>query len=211
MKGNDINRTEQHLRPTEETGCRSTSPDAGQDCEKEIRWGLSHLNWQHAWNVLDIGCGDGTNISRMLDLCPQGLIYGIDAGAGNVALARRHNQDAVDRRCFISQGTALRLPFDVDTFDVVTLFGHSCRELEEEEVVAEVYRVLKPDGRLLVCAADGIPSAPTGPASTERKETLTSGALRDRLLSAGFTDIGLHTSDTGSVCITAREGSRTEF
>ena len=34
-------------------------------------WGMSQLNWQANWNVLDIGCGGGANLEKMLEYCPK--------------------------------------------------------------------------------------------------------------------------------------------
>ena len=40
--------------------------------------GMKQVEWQPEWNVLDIGCGGGANLKRLLELCPKGKIYGID-------------------------------------------------------------------------------------------------------------------------------------
>ena len=32
--------------------------------------GMKHVEWQPNWNVLDIGCGGGANLKRLLNLCP---------------------------------------------------------------------------------------------------------------------------------------------
>ena len=40
--------------------------------------GMMQVEWQPEWNVLDIGCGGGANLKRLLNLCPKGNIYGID-------------------------------------------------------------------------------------------------------------------------------------
>ena len=42
-------------------------------------WGMSHLEWQTNWVVLDIGCGGGANIAEILRRCPDGIVYGLDA------------------------------------------------------------------------------------------------------------------------------------
>lgn len=67
-------------------------------------WGLSHVRWEARWTVLDVGCGGGANIARMLKLCPEGKVYGIDVSDESVDFARKHNCTSLDRRCFISQG-----------------------------------------------------------------------------------------------------------
>ena len=35
------------------------------------RWGMSYLEWQQNWNVLDVGCGGGANLAELLERCPQ--------------------------------------------------------------------------------------------------------------------------------------------
>ena len=36
--------------------------------------GMMQVEWQPEWNVLDIGCGGGANLKRLLELCPKGKI-----------------------------------------------------------------------------------------------------------------------------------------
>ena len=41
-------------------------------------WGLSHLTLTADANILDVGCGDGATVARLLKRCPQGTVTGID-------------------------------------------------------------------------------------------------------------------------------------
>ena len=47
--------------------------------------GMKQVEWQPEWNVLDIGCGGGANLKRLLNLCPKGNIYGIDLSEESVS------------------------------------------------------------------------------------------------------------------------------
>ena len=55
--------------------------------------GMKQVDWRPEWNVLDIGCGGGANVKRLLKLCPQGKVYGMDLSEESVAFARRHNAE----------------------------------------------------------------------------------------------------------------------
>ncbi len=70
---------------------------------------MKQVDWRPEWNVLDIGCGGGANVKRLLKLCPLGKVYGMDLSEESVAFARRHNAGEVDRRCFIRQGDVCSL------------------------------------------------------------------------------------------------------
>ncbi|MEI3154082.1 MAG: class I SAM-dependent methyltransferase [Odoribacter sp.] len=48
-------------------------------------------------------------LKRLLKLCPQGKIYGIDLSE-DVAFAKKYNKDAWIKRCFIRQGNVLLFP-----------------------------------------------------------------------------------------------------
>ena len=52
----------------------------GMNCghARLAEWGMSHLEWQANWVVLDIGCGGGANITEILRRCPDGIVYGLD-------------------------------------------------------------------------------------------------------------------------------------
>lgn len=51
------------------------------------RWNLSFIDFQPDWTILDVGCGGGKNIARMLKRCPQGQVYGIDYSEESVAMS----------------------------------------------------------------------------------------------------------------------------
>lgn len=46
------------------------------------KWGFSHIQVPNDAACLDIGCGGGANLRRLLEKCPQGHVTGIDYSAG---------------------------------------------------------------------------------------------------------------------------------
>ncbi len=92
--------------------------------------------------MLDLGCGTGALLRALRERI--GPSSGMDASPEMISHARRHEPDADWR--VVSTPT---LPFDDDTFDVVTSML-SWRYLDWDPMLAEIVRVLRPGGRLLV-------------------------------------------------------------
>ena len=42
------------------------------------QWGLSFVDIAESAHVLDVGCGGGANIARLLQRCPKSTVTGID-------------------------------------------------------------------------------------------------------------------------------------
>ncbi len=118
--------------------------------------------------------------SEILKLSPQDKILDLCCGQGRIALelARRglSNVEGLDRSRYLIQkakaqnkkegmsvrfreGDARKLPYQPDTFDVVMIPGNSFGYFETPQddikVLKEVFRVLKPWGRILIDVADG--------------------------------------------------------
>jgi ubiquinone/menaquinone biosynthesis C-methylase UbiE len=102
--------------------------------------------------VLDVGCGTGTlSLLAKTEAGDRGKVYGIDASPEMIAVARQkalQQPQAVD----FQTGVIEALPFADGTFDVVLsslMFHHLPPDLKQHGLM-EIYRVLKPGGRLIV-------------------------------------------------------------
>ncbi|MDR1620258.1 MAG: class I SAM-dependent methyltransferase [Clostridiales bacterium] len=73
-------------------------------------WGLSRLEISNDARVLDIGCGGGANIERLLRMCPAGRVDGIDYSEESVAISRKKNSSAIGKHCDIRLGPVSSLP-----------------------------------------------------------------------------------------------------
>ena len=102
--------------------------------------------------LLDVGCGTGgVTIPAKVRVGELGSATGIDPAPEMIAVARRKAQRAgleIDFR----MGVIESLPFPDATFDVVTssLMMHHLPEHLRVKGLAEVRRVLKPGGRILI-------------------------------------------------------------
>jgi ubiquinone/menaquinone biosynthesis C-methylase UbiE len=102
--------------------------------------------------VLDVGCGTGTLALRAYArVGAAGHVYGIDPGPKQIARARAKAGRArlpIDFRV----GVIEQLPFADESVDVVvsTLMMHTLPDDLKRRGLAEIARVLKPGGRLLV-------------------------------------------------------------
>ena len=114
------------------------------------RWGAAHIEWQPQWCVLDIGCGGGATLLRLLERCPDGMVCGVDASPESVEFSRRKTARYADR-CSVEQATADDLPYGDRAFDAVTAFETVYFWGDLHRAFAEVARVLKPSGVFLVC------------------------------------------------------------
>lgn len=95
------------------------------------------------WRVLDLGCGDGLLTS---ELKRRGVdVVGADASQSMLAAARQRDSDLV-----LCQARAEQLPFPDASFDAVVAVTILCFVKDAGRTFAEISRVLRPGGRLVI-------------------------------------------------------------
>lgn len=116
-------------------------------------WGLSHTELAPDFTMLDVGCGGGKTIDTLAGVATGGHVSGIDYSAASVAQSRRTNAKWIEAgRVDISQASVSSLPFEPDTFDVVTGVETHYYWPTLPADVKGILRVLKPGGHLLIIA-----------------------------------------------------------
>ena len=186
--------------------------------ESLAQWGVSHLDISKDDVILDIGCGGGVNVERFLKMT-ENKVYGLDYSEIAVEKSTKLNQDAIDDgRCEVIQGSVSELPFEVNTFDIVTGFETVYFWPDFVNDCKEVRRVLKDDGIMFICN-EAIPNE-----EDERQKELidlldmkifSEDEFDEYLREAGFSDIicfsksGPDSVDrelvTGWLCVIARK------
>ena len=186
--------------------------------ESLAQWGVSHLDISKDDVILDIGCGGGVNVERFLKMT-ENKVYGLDYSEIAVEKSTKLNQDAIDEgRCDVIQGSVSELPFEDNTFDIVTGFETVYFWPDFVNDCKEVRRVLKDDGIMFICN-EAIPDE-----EDERQKELidlldmkifSADDFDEYLREAGFSDIicfsksGPDSVDrelvTGWLCVIARK------
>ena len=107
---------------------------------------LEVLPPQPGWQVLDVGCGTGTGLARYAEAGCS--IVGIDVSAAMLERAGARLGDSAE--LLLYDGGAL--PFDEGRFELVTtsMVLHEVSKEKRPGLVAEMARVARPDGRLLI-------------------------------------------------------------
>jgi len=113
-------------------------------------WGLGLVDVQDGWTMLDIGCGGGATLQRLLKRSKNATVYGIDISEESVAKAKKVNADVLDKQVFVTQGSAEKLPYKDGAFDLVTAVETVYFWPNLANCLQEVRRVLKPGGRFAI-------------------------------------------------------------
>jgi demethylmenaquinone methyltransferase/2-methoxy-6-polyprenyl-1,4-benzoquinol methylase len=115
--------------------------------------GLSWLNLRSGERALDVGCGTGRALVRMIGAtAEEGGVEGIDATPAMIARARARLAPLPHSHYRLTQGPAQDLPYPRNTFDAV--FSSYLLDVlprpAVRPVLREIRRVLRPDGRFVL-------------------------------------------------------------
>jgi L-amino acid N-acyltransferase YncA/2-polyprenyl-3-methyl-5-hydroxy-6-metoxy-1,4-benzoquinol methylase len=148
--------------------------------------------------VLDLGSGGGIDVllsARRVG--PAGRVYGLDASPEMISLARANAAAAGAGNAEFLHGSIEDVPLPDGHVDAVISNCVINLAVDKPRVLAEAFRVLRPDGRLgvsdIIAAEDADPAAR---AEAERltgcaSGTVTAAQYRDQLLAAGFTQVSV--------------------
>ncbi len=113
----------------------------GKDLHSERQSALAETQG----HVLEVGFGNGLNLRHYPDAVHD--IVGIDPSPMADRLARKE-VSRYGKPVAIHTGSAEAMPFENATFDTVTMTWTLCTIPDPQLALAEIKRVIKPDGRL---------------------------------------------------------------
>lgn len=123
-------------------------PDHIRDYLSQKWWGLVEQYFHGQPRVIDIGCGDGTN---MMFLRRKGIsVVGIELSANMVRRGKERYPELEDS---IFEGSGLNVRFADQTFDVALMTGvlhHIYSRDDQMKAVREALRVVTHDGVLII-------------------------------------------------------------
>ncbi|MFX1420219.1 MAG: methyltransferase domain-containing protein [Promethearchaeota archaeon] len=125
--------------------------------QSEVEYFLKIMNFQPEHYILDLCCGQGRH---SIELASMGFnnIYGLDRSRFLIQKAKS-NAKKSGVVCKFREGDARKLPYNEDSFDFIMILGNSFGYFEsindDLRVLKEIFRVLKPWGRILIDITDG--------------------------------------------------------
>ncbi len=149
-------------------------------------------------SVLDLGSGGGIDVILSAKrVGPTGVAFGLDMTDEMLALAQRNAADAGVSNAIFLRGRIEDVPLPGESVDVVVSNCVVNLSTDKPAVLAEIYRVLRPGGRLGITdivAEDGL----TADERSERGSyagcvagALSRSEYESGLAAAGFTDISV--------------------
>lgn len=115
------------------------------------------LNLDKSASILDLCCGQGRHVMELARR-DYSNVHGMDRSHYLINRAKTQaKKEGLD--ITLKEGDARKLPYKNNQFDAVTVLGNSFGYFETQEddqcVLAEILRILKPEGKLLIDITDG--------------------------------------------------------
>lgn len=124
--------------------------------EPEVQWTVSLLAVKPTDSILEIGFGAGRAIELITTQAINGHISGIDLSKTMLNVASQRNTKAVRRgQVDLRLGNVNLLPFDDAQFDKIVSIHTLYFWLDYSQAIAEITRVLKPNGLLILTFSPG--------------------------------------------------------
>lgn len=176
--------------------------------ESMAKWGFSHIDIKTYKRALDIGCGGGVNIKKMLLENSDIHVSGIDYSEVSVQKSKNVNLKAIKMgRCEIRQGNVMKLPYAMANFDLVTAFETIYFWPDINEAFKGIYAVLEVGGKFLICNETNgeIKEHEKWIERIEGMKIYNCEQLENALKYAGFIKIDIHKSENGWLCAVAQK------
>jgi ubiquinone/menaquinone biosynthesis C-methylase UbiE len=174
-------------------------------------WGLTHVQIQENFWILDVGCGGGRTIEKLAALAPRGMVCGVDYAKGSVAASRAKNAELIQAgRVEVKEGSISALPYPENKFDLVTAVETQYYWPDLVKDMQEVLRVLKPGGTLIVILESykrGLRNKLEQPAmKLLGTSNLSADEQRELFLKAGYSDVQIFEElKKGWICGTGKK------
>ena len=116
------------------------------------QWAIPFLPFCNNQKILDIGCGGGANVTKLLRSFPLSKVDGVDYSKESIKLSQKKNLKYINKRCNFVQANVRSLPFSDECYDgaiaIETIYFW-------EDIILcfkEVNRILKKNGYFaIVC------------------------------------------------------------
>jgi ubiquinone/menaquinone biosynthesis C-methylase UbiE len=153
----------------------------------ETTWTISLLDLEPTNHLLEIGFGAGRAIERVFTQTSQGHICGIDLSQEMVRAATHRNAKTIKAGLVtLHHGDVTTLPFAESQFDKVFSIQTMYFWPDPSRALAEIFRVLKPGGRLVVTLSTGTIDGSLAP-GLERYQQIVEEQIIPCMKRQGFT------------------------
>ena len=112
--------------------------------------GLTKVEIGLEFVISDVGSGGGKTLSLLVQLAPNGKVFGIDHSLDMVEYSKKVHKKLIAKDCVeIVEGSVEKMGFPNNYFDLVTTFETYYFWTNFFGSLKEIKRVLKPGGELL--------------------------------------------------------------
>lgn len=169
-------------------------------------WVFAEFNLLNDSRILDVGCGGGANIKRMLALNPTVTVTGLDISKLSMEETINENyRNIVDNRCIVVGGNAIQMPLAKESFELVTAFETIYFWSSLALGMKEMFRLLKPGGTCLIAnEMNGQEEYVKELEKAANMRIYTVDDIKEYLIDAGFVNISTRQDEARHfICLTA--------
>lgn len=107
---------------------------------------LKELHSLEVYDILDLGCGTGEMMKILLDHKADIHLYGLDISSKMIHVAN----EKLKEKAVLTLGDAEHMPYEDAVFDVVYCNDSFHHYPHPQQVVHEIYRILRPGGIVIL-------------------------------------------------------------